>query len=439
MTAISPPLIDQPGLATAIRRDPEAVLDDCAATHGPVFTVAVDADHRITYVLDPHLFRPLLTAPQVDFAPVSRQSKRRFGLGRMVATQDRTRRLSHAIVGGLRGAQLAETLTAFEAELDHASVRYAATVDTEQARSVQSLARETLMPATVHALFGDGVYDEQFVHDFEAFSEAVATRLAGSCPDLDERGVAAQRALKNRLRGPLRRMDTPALDALSDRLLSDATVTDDERLSTLIMLMWGSMVNLVPTSVWMYASLLSHPRLVAELRHTADTRSGESLRRSIVTETLRLFSRPNMYRAVREDFDLRLHDARIVHFAEGDWVALFPRLLHHDPEVFADPLRFDPWRFCPEDGEPHRPPTFAKGGIPLTDPVVVFGQGRGRCPGDAYTVSVLDRLLTRWTSTFEARLVDAVLPPAVTETVSSTPSPASDIDMIIRARTSAPG
>lgn len=56
MTAVTPTVIDQPDLAAAIRRDPETVLRGCAATHDPAFTVTIDAAHRITYVLDPHLF-----------------------------------------------------------------------------------------------------------------------------------------------------------------------------------------------------------------------------------------------------------------------------------------------------------------------------------------------------------------------------------------------
>lgn len=111
-----------------------------------------------------------------------------------------------------------------------------------------------------------------------------------------------------------------------------------------------------------------------------------------------------MYRAVTEDFELECHEGRTIHFTKVDWIALFPRLLHHDPEVFTEPLRFNPRRFCPADEEPGHPPTFTKAGRPLRDPVVVFGHGRGRCPGDAYTASVLDKLLSTWTSTFDARL-----------------------------------
>ena len=51
-----------------------------------------------------------------------------------------------------------------------------------------------------------------------------------------------------------------------------------------------------------------------------DLRRGDPvhLRRSIATETLRLYSRPNLYREVKEDFDLEGPDGRRVRFTAGE-------------------------------------------------------------------------------------------------------------------------
>lgn len=433
-TTIVPPVVDEPGLASGIRTDPEQVLAACVRRHGDVFTLAISDRHRITYVLDPHLFHPLLTAPAVDFGPVSRQSKLRFGLGGVVATNQRVRELSHALTGGLRGRQLRATVDAFAAELDRAVAEYAASLHGTSQRTVQHLAQHTLIPATVHALFDREVYDEGFIEDFRAYSSAISTRFAGSDPDLHPVGIAAEKALMGRLAGCLHRTDTPLLASLSQRLPHDGTVTTDQRLRTLLMLLWGSMVNLVPTSVWMYASVVADPQLVDDIRRTWNTDEGMHLRGSVVTETLRLFSRPNIYRQATRDFDLELSNGRTVRFTGGDWIALFPRFLHHDPEVFHRPLCFDARRFCPQEEDPRETPIFCKNGRALRHPIVVFGLGRGRCPGDAYTPAVLDRLLLVWTSVFDGRLESPKLPQAVTDTVSSTPAPASTIDVLLRAR-----
>lgn len=433
MTAIMPPVVSKPGLAAKIKRNPEELLISCAAEYGDVFTVALDDGHRMTYILDPHAFQSLLSSPQIDFSPVSRQSKLRFGLGNIVSTNERVRNLSQALTGGLRGSQLSDTLLAFDEELQRMVTRYAAALDGPTRRTVQHISQQTLMPATVYALFGEGVYDDDFVSDFFAYSSSIATRFAGSDPSLSGQGVAAERSLMTRLAVCLRRVDTPVLSALSQRLVKDGSVTDDERLRTLLMLMWGSMVNLVPTSVWMYASILADKNLVGEIRRSRDSDSGSHLRRSIVTETLRLFSRPNMYREVTENFDLELSDGRRIRLTGGDWIALFPRILHHDPEVFHNAMRFDARRFCPVDDDSNKPPTFQKGGAPLRHATMIFGLGRGRCPGDAYSQSVLDRLIIAWTSAFDASLAEMRRPKAITDTVSSTPGPDRNIEILVQA------
>merc|ERR1711952_304572 len=102
------------------------------------------------------------------------------------------------------------------------------------------------------------------------------------------------------------------------------------------MLMWGSLVNLSPTASWMAASVFREPALQNELARAEDG-EGMTLAGSVVLETLRLYSRPNMYRAVRESFDLTLRDGERVRLEAGSWVALFPRFAHLDGEAFQAP------------------------------------------------------------------------------------------------------
>lgn len=434
MTAILPPVVDEPDMATRIRSSPEELLAACAAQYGDVFTVVVDDGHRITYVLDPHMFPALLSAPQVDFSPVSRQSKQRFGLAQLISSDERVRTLSHALTSGLRGRQLHTTLDAFDEELDHAVARYAASLGGPSRRTVQHVVQQTLIPATVYAMFGRGVFDEDFIDDFTTYSAATAARFAGSDPTLDPRGRVAEQALMVRLAGCLHRTDTPVLAGLSQRLLDAAAVAEEERLRLLLMQLWGALVDLVPAGVWMCTSAALEPDLVEGIRRARTAEDASHLRRSMVSETLRLYSRPNIYREVVEDFDTASSDGRVVRFTQGDWVGLFPRFLHHDPEVFDDPLRFHPRRFCPSPSGSDRPPTFCKDGMVLRHPTVVFGLGRGRCPGDAFTLEALARLLSAWTSSFDTRL-PGPQPRARTDTVSSVPTPAGAIDVLVRPRT----
>lgn len=414
-----PPHIDEPDSARRLKADPQAFLARCHQRYGPVFTVTVEEEKRITYVLDPHAFLPLLTAPEVDFSPASRQSKARFGLGKVVRTEKDVRALSTDFIRALRGKALAEALSVFGSRMEHELQDFVTSVGDGRRVAVQDLVHKTLMPATTCALFGEGVYDTEFTEDFLTFSTSVSTRFAGSDPSLADSGVRAEQALMERLRPVLDNAATPALERLKLGVLARPELNEAERLRTLLMLMWGSMVNLIPTSVWMYSTLIRDPELVASVRANP-----ENLIPSIVEETLRLFSRPNMYRQVTKDFALTLSTGAQVRLSAGDWVALFPRFLHHDPTVFRDALSFDARRFCPVNGAKAR---FVKDGKPLKHPTVVFGLGRGRCPGDTFALSVLAVALKGWVQALEARSESTPLPEAVRQTVASTPGPAAAI------------
>ena len=431
MAVVLPPVVDLADGAEQVRQDPEGFLARCRDQYGSVFTVVMAEGKRITYVLDPHVFQPLLTARQVDFSSISRQSKLRFGLGGMVETEADVRQLSTGLIRALRGRPLRQSIARFEDRMEAVVADYVASLAGEERRTIQDLAARTLIPASVHALFGEGVFDATFVDDFMAFSTSVSTRFAGSDPSLAERGEASERALMDRLERVLEvPAATPVVEQLLAGILDRPDLAREDRLRTLVMLMWGSMVNLVPSSVWMYASLLGESDLVAALR-AEQVAGDQTLGASIAAETLRLFSRPNMYREVTEDFELPFADGRRVRFTAGDWVALFPRFLHHDPEVFRNALGFDATRFCPVGG---KAPAFSKGGERLRQPTVVFGLGRGRCPGDGYALSVLASTLRCWTSALDARRTDDPLPPAVNETVASTPGPASEVFLWVAPR-----
>jgi cytochrome P450 len=415
-------------------------LKEYKAKYGSVFTLRVDRGKRITYILDPHLFHNLLTARDIDFSPVSRQSKIRFGLGSIVKTDERVRDLSNSLISALRGTSLAGALSRFENEFKSRLQTYLAqerdsTSDKPRTDTVQNLMNQTFMPAIVHGLFGSGIYDDSFAEDFYQFSNSVATRHAGSDPSLNKAGRMAEIALRGRMKIAWEKRESPVVRSLCEKLLDSPSgdghkFSETDRLQTLVMLLWGSMVNLLPSSAWMYGSVIQDSKLVAELRTSDDL----PLRTSVVSETLRLFSKPNMYREVIKSFDLAKPDGRLVRFTKGDWVAIFPRLLHHDPAVFEMPAEFQARRFCPVQAAAGNEKQFEKSGQPLRHSTVVFGLGRGRCPGDGFSRAALDIVLHELISGFDTNLSGCTLPPAVRQTVASTPEPAEAIDIVISSR-----
>ena len=417
----APPTVEDDCARDRLSADPVAYLAACRREHGDVFTLPLSTP--VTYVLDAGTHRAVLTSRAVDFAPISRQSKIRFGLGALVETDEDVRALSHVFIRALRGATLVETLERFDAALRLYTEAFARTLSAEREMALDALVDATLVPASVAALFGEQAVDAHLACDVRNYSVAVAARLTGASPKLKSAGLAASDALGERFARCIEGEQAPLVRAL----LRDGadTATRDTQVAMVRMLMWGSLVNLSPTASWMAASVFREPALQDELARAEDG-EGMTLAGSVVLETLRLYSRPNMYRAVRESFDLTLRDGERVRLEAGSWVALFPRFAHLDGEAFQAPESFVPTRFVDAD-EPGR----------LRGPgasMLVFGMGKGRCPGDRYATEVLERTLLTWTRSLRGALVKEELPPPVKQTVASTPAPCQPILTRIQCR-----
>lgn len=90
---------------------------------------------------------------------------------------------------------------------------------------------------------------------------------------------------------------------------------------------------------WSWYLLAQHPECLERLR-----REGMPFALQVMKESMRLF--PPAYVLARS----ALRDTSIGGFSvrQGELVMLAPWLIHRDPRLFEDPLRFDPDRFLPE-------------------------------------------------------------------------------------------
>lgn len=421
-----PPVVEQDNPRAALSADPARFLSACRETYGDVFTL--DMPTPVTYMLDPSQFKTLLTATAVDFTPISQQSKRRFDLDLLVETEDDVRALSQAFVRSLRGSTLKETLVRLEDSLKRHVAAFRASEAGAFSVDMQDLVDETLVPASIEALFGTQVLYEGLSQDVRVFSDAVPSRLAGTDIRLDPVSRGAEDRLMEAFGRCLYGENvTPLVTSMTEELFADKQARDRSRIRALLMIMWGSLVNLRSSTVWMAAQVFNAPGLADELR--ADLAEDDTtLAVSVVMETLRLHSRPNIYRAVVEDLPLTLHDGSSVTLPANGWVALFPRFNHHNPATFRNPLSFRPDRFIVSAEEK------AAGHNPVQD-LMIFGTGRGRCPGDGYANAAMLLILKVWLGQFENRgQSETELPPAVLQTVSSTPAPAEPIHLTLAHR-----
>jgi sterol 14-demethylase len=181
------------------------------------------------------------------------------------------------------------------------------------------------------------------------------------------------------------------LQTLMDSAYSNGQkLSDHEITGMLLAAMFAGHHTSSVTTAWALIELLQAPdymdRVLTQLHDVykpGDDVTFNSLRQIplteyLVKETLRV--RPPLYillRAAVQDFS---YDCYL--FKQGTWLATSPWVSHRLPEVFADPLRFDPDRFGPGREEDKKQFTF-----------ISFGAGRHKCMGNAFAMLQVKTIL----------------------------------------------
>lgn len=124
---------------------------------------------------------------------------------------------------------------------------------------------------------------------------------------------------------------------------------------------------------------------------------------SIIKESLRLSSASLNIRTAKEDFTLHLQDGSY-NIRKDDIIALYPQLMHLDPEIYPDPLTFKYDRYLDENGKTKT--AFYRNGIKLKYYYMPFGSGATICPGRLFAVHEIKEFLILMLSCFELELVD---------------------------------
>lgn len=188
-------------------------------------------------------------------------------------------------------------------------------------------------------------------------------------------------------------------------------------------LLWASLANTIPAMFWAMYYLLQHPEAMEVLRDEIDSflqstgqKKGPGISvhftreqldslvclESAILEVLRLCSYSSIIREVQEDMDFS-SESRSYRLRKGDFVAVFPPMIHNDPEVFDAPkdFRFD--RFV-EDGK--KKTTFFKGGKKLKSYIIPFGLGTSKCPGRYFAINEMKLLVIILLTYFDLEVID---------------------------------
>ncbi|XP_048865914.1 cytochrome P450 7A1 [Brienomyrus brachyistius] len=278
----------------------------------------------------------------------------------------------------------------------------------------------------------------QAMEDFHAFDKALPEMVAGLPIHLHLKAFRAREALAQKLHHRhLKR--NKCLSALIERRIQafDKMEELDEngKAKTHLCILWASQANTLPATFWSLYYMLRSPdamraaqaevdRVLRESGHTPehldkpvvlskDQLDSMSVLGSIIEEALRLSSASIMIRVANENFTLTLDSSKMVAIRKGDHIAMFPQMMHMDPEIYENPTEFKFDRFLDENGQ--RKTDFYKNGRKLRHFLLPFGSGVSECPGRFFAVNEIKQFLTLTLCYYDMELQDPTMPPLTTD------------------------
>ncbi|KAH0617674.1 hypothetical protein JD844_016149 [Phrynosoma platyrhinos] len=194
--------------------------------------------------------------------------------------------------------------------------------------------------------------------------------------------------------------------------------------------MWASLGNTIPATFWAMYYLLRDPEALAVVRDEIDhllqstgqeKGPGFNIRltreqldnlvyledtvgqESAINESLRMCSSSMNIRLTKEDFILKLEGNLEVNLRKGDYIAIYPPILHMDPEVYQDPEQYKFDRYV-ENGK--KKTAFYKQEKKLKHFLMPFGSGASKCPGRFFAVNEIKLCLVLLLSYFDMELLE---------------------------------
>ncbi|XP_018599816.1 cholesterol 7-alpha-monooxygenase [Scleropages formosus] len=282
------------------------------------------------------------------------------------------------------------------------------------------------------------LFMRQAMEDFHAFDKAFPEMAAGLPIHLCGRAFRAREALAEKLHHRhLKR--NKCLSALIERRMHAfdqmEQLDEKEKARTHVSMLWASQANTLPATFWSLYYILRCPvaldaaqaevrRVLGESGHTPgnlekpvvlskDQLAGMSVLGSIIEEALRLSSASIMIRVASENFTLTLDTGKTAAIRKGDHIAMFPQMMHMDPEIYEDPTEFQCSRFLDENGQ--KKTDFYKNGRKLRQFLLPFGSGVSECPGRFFAINEIKQFLTLALCHYDMELHDLAAAPLETD------------------------
>ncbi len=416
-----PPLRTQPGLLRRMFADPQPVLDELRAAHGPVVELGA-GPARIAVVGGPAAVAEVHARPVDDFRWNHKFNALAVVVGSasMITSDGEDWARRRASVQSAFSRRRLNGWIPMIVERTDAAVD-ALPADGEHEVDLYRVGRATILEIVVRAFFGASMADraERFgalMQGPQDYLELPAWKQIPHPFPFGRRGAvkADRRAFDALVREALtavRANPTQDPDDVLEVLAHDDTVTEQEILDQVNTLVGAGYDTTAASLAWMFWRCGLDAGIWAALRAEADEVLGPVGGTDTAFDHTTLHRLELAGRVVRET--LRLHPAGVVSPREaavdleigghtirkGTLVLWSAHLAGRDPEVWHDPLRFDPDRFL-DLTEAQRAATGAAW--------VPFGGGRRDCIGFALAQMELTLLVSRF-----AQRLDVTPPTAV--------------------------
>ncbi|KAB0360324.1 hypothetical protein FD754_004480 [Muntiacus muntjak] len=419
------------GQALKLQKDPLGFMTSLQKQYGDIFTLLLGGKY-ITFILDPFHYTSVAKNQKLSFQTFTNKFlKRVFSIKKMTTDSDLIDEI-HSTYQFLQGKHLDILMESTMQNLKQVFEPQLLKTTSWSTERLLSFCNSVIFEMTFTTIYGNVLANDkktfitELKDDFLKFDEKF-TRLASGIP-IELLGNI--KSVRTKLIKDLTIESLAKLQGLSevvqrrnDILEKYYTPKDPEIGAHHLGLLWASVTNTVPTMFWAMYYLLRYPRAMAVLRDEIDhllqstgqkKGPGFSIHltreqldslvylESTILEVLRLCSFSGIFRFVQEDLTLHL-ESQDCCLRKGDFVVIFPPILHHDPEIFEAPdeFRFD--RFT-ENGK--KKTAFFKRGKKLKYYHLPFGLGVSKCPGRFLAMVEIKQLLVVLLTYFDLEIID---------------------------------
>ncbi|KAG9274041.1 cytochrome P450 7A1 [Astyanax mexicanus] len=455
------------GVMLDYAKNPLGFLRATQQKYGDIFTCKI-AGKYLTFIMDPFSFPMVLRqGKNLDFHTFAMGfSQRVFGHADFTSPvySDSYKDVHSIFTQTLQGLHLQHLSQTMLDNLQTVLQRCLPSESSWREEGLQCFTHRIMFEAGFLTLFGkkNGVLQSETVgmcmqkakQDFLTFDQAFPILAAGLPISLCVRALRAREALAEKLLHGELHQRTLISDLIQRRMDAFDCMHLDEtgKARTHVCMLWASQANTLPAAFWsLYYTLRcpeAHAAALAEVgqilqdiedHDTPISLSTEQLDsmtvlESIISEALRLSSASIMIRVANDDFSLTLDSGKPQAIRKGDYIALYPQLIHMDPDIYSNPMEFRYNRYLDEMGQKRT--QFSKNGRPLKNYLLPFGSGASKCPGRFFAMNEIKLFLTLVLWYYDLHLSDtnkAVLPDSTRAGLGILP-PMQDVLLRYRAR-----